>query len=217
MCVWSRKKETRVVTQTTDATFNTFAPGCTAGQWLSLRIPKENSVRREYFIRSGYYLRYLTTMSIAKVAWRRWDKRNISTEHWQDKPQVLGGQYVRLPLRLPQTAHGLSWEWTQTSAMWDRRLSAGAINGPCSLQTDTNPLQPSGHYTYRTVVTICTASLAFTNSTFAHTVCLCVDLRTVIIIIIIIIVIIIITIIMIEETENSLICTFPDSDRSSLW
>ena len=29
-----------------------------------------------------------------------------------------------------------------------------------------NPLQPSGHYMYRTVVTICTTSLAFNNSTF---------------------------------------------------
>jgi len=38
-----------------------------------------------------------------------------------------------------------------------------------------------------------------------------------IIIIIIIIFIIITTIIMIGETETSLICTFPDSVRSSLW
>ena len=33
---------------------------------------------------------------------------------------------------------------------------------------------PSGHYMYRTVVTICTASLTFNNSTFCpHTVYLC--------------------------------------------
>jgi len=39
----------------------------------------------------------------------------------------------------------------------------------------------SGHYMYRTVVTICTASLTFNNSTFRpHTVFMlfCVDLRT---------------------------------------
>ena len=77
---------------------------------------------------------------------------------------------------------------------------------------------------YSPVVSICTASLAFTNSTFAHTVCLfCTDMRTVIIIIIviiiinIIIIIVIIIIIIIGETENSLIRTFPDSARSPLW
>ena len=39
----------------------------------------------------------------------------------------------------------------------------------------------SGHYMYRTVVTICTASLTYTNSTFCPTHCIyvfCVDLRT---------------------------------------
>jgi hypothetical protein len=39
----------------------------------------------------------------------------------------------------------------------------------------------SGHYMYRTVVTICTASLTFTNSTFCPHSCIyvfCVDLRT---------------------------------------
>ena len=40
----------------------------------------------------------------------------------------------------------------------------------------------SGHYMYRTVVTICTASLTFSNSTFCPTRCIyvfCVDLRTI--------------------------------------
>ena len=44
-----------------------------------------------------------------------------------------------------------------------------------------NPLNPSGHYMYRTVVTISTASLTFTILRSAHTVFLCVfcvDLRT---------------------------------------
>jgi hypothetical protein len=37
-----------------------------------------------------------------------------------------------------------------------------------------NPLKPSGHYMYRTVVTICTTSLTFTNSTFCpHSVFMC--------------------------------------------
>ena len=37
-----------------------------------------------------------------------------------------------------------------------------------------NPLKPSGHYMYRTVVTICTASLTFNNSSFCpHTVFMC--------------------------------------------
>ena len=37
-----------------------------------------------------------------------------------------------------------------------------------------NPLKPSGHYMYRTVVTICTASLTFNNSTFCpHSVFTC--------------------------------------------
>jgi len=39
----------------------------------------------------------------------------------------------------------------------------------------------SGHYMYRTVVIICTASLTFTNSTFCPHSCIyvfCVDLRT---------------------------------------
>jgi hypothetical protein len=37
-----------------------------------------------------------------------------------------------------------------------------------------NPLPPSGHYMYRTVVTICTASLTFNNSTFCpHRVFMC--------------------------------------------
>jgi hypothetical protein len=38
----------------------------------------------------------------------------------------------------------------------------------------TNTLKPSGHYMYRTVVTICTASLTFNNSTFCpHRVFMC--------------------------------------------
>ena len=37
-----------------------------------------------------------------------------------------------------------------------------------------NPLKSSGHYMYRTVVTICTASLTFTILRSAHTVYLCV-------------------------------------------
>ena len=40
---------------------------------------------------------------------------------------------------------------------------------------------PSGHYMYRPLVTICTASLTFSNSTFCPTQCICVfcvDLRT---------------------------------------
>jgi len=37
-----------------------------------------------------------------------------------------------------------------------------------------NPLKPSGHYMYRKVVTICTASLTFNNSTFCpHSVFMC--------------------------------------------
>jgi len=46
---------------------------------------------------------------------------------------------------------------------------------------DLTLLKPSGHYMYSTVVTICTASLTFTNSTFCPTQCIyvfCVDLRT---------------------------------------
>ena len=44
-----------------------------------------------------------------------------------------------------------------------------------------NRLNPGGHYMYRTVVTICTASLTFSNSTFCPHSCIyvfCVDLRT---------------------------------------
>jgi len=37
-----------------------------------------------------------------------------------------------------------------------------------------SPLKPSGHYMYRTAVTICTASLTFKNSTFClHNVFMC--------------------------------------------
>jgi hypothetical protein len=37
-----------------------------------------------------------------------------------------------------------------------------------------NPLKPSGHYMYHTVVTVCTTSLTFNNSTFCpHTVFMC--------------------------------------------
>jgi len=42
-------------------------------------------------------------------------------------------------------------------------------------------LKPSGHYMYRTVVTICTTGLTFTNSTFCPHSCIyvfCVDLST---------------------------------------
>jgi len=44
----------------------------------------------------------------------------------------------------------------------------------------SNPLKPSGYYMYRTVVTICTASLTFNNSTFYpnSVFMFCVDLRT---------------------------------------
>ena len=39
---------------------------------------------------------------------------------------------------------------------------------------NADPLQPSGHYMYRTGVTICTASLTFTNCSFCpHSVCMC--------------------------------------------
>ena len=39
---------------------------------------------------------------------------------------------------------------------------------------EISPLKPSGHYMYRTVVTICTASLTFNNSTFCpHSVFMC--------------------------------------------
>jgi hypothetical protein len=37
-----------------------------------------------------------------------------------------------------------------------------------------NPINPNGHYMYRTVVTICTASLTFTILRSAQTVYLCV-------------------------------------------
>jgi hypothetical protein len=47
------------------------------------------------------------------------------------------------------------------------------ICDPCTItdqlrvaSININPLQPSGHHMYRTVVTICTTSLAFNNSTF---------------------------------------------------
>jgi len=48
----------------------------------------------------------------------------------------------------------------------------------CAVRTKclriNNPLKPSGHYMYRPVVTICTTSLTFTDSTFCpHSVFLC--------------------------------------------
>ena len=43
-----------------------------------------------------------------------------------------------------------------------------------NIQKDLIALEPSGHYMYRTVVTICTASLTFNNSTFCpHSVFMC--------------------------------------------
>jgi hypothetical protein len=43
-----------------------------------------------------------------------------------------------------------------------------------SVEALLNPLKPSGHYMYRTVVTICTASLTINNSTFCpHSVFTC--------------------------------------------
>jgi len=68
-----------------------------------------------------------------------WDKRNMSMEHWPGKPQVLEDNTSDCHFVYHKIAHGLSWEWTQASAMWDRRLPAWA-NGPCSLPTDMNPL-----------------------------------------------------------------------------
>ena len=48
---------------------------------------------------------------------------------------------------------------------------AGTIFG---MSNSRNPLKPSGHYMYRTVVTICTASLTFSSSTFCpHSVFMC--------------------------------------------
>ena len=44
----------------------------------------------------------------------------------------------------------------------------------CNTRYSSNPLKPSGHYMYRTVVTICTASLTFSSSTFCpHSVFMC--------------------------------------------
>ena len=48
---------------------------------------------------------------------------------------------------------------------------ASSLNGGT---VTPNPLKPSGHCMYRTVVTICTTSLTFTNSTFCpHSVFMC--------------------------------------------
>jgi len=86
MCVWSRNKEMPIIRDkhcyehvTTDAILLPLLLAAPHGAYFgwagrlsdSLRIPKEISVRREYCTRSGYYLRYLTTLSVAKIAWRR--------------------------------------------------------------------------------------------------------------------------------------------------
>ena len=55
-----------------------------------------------------------------------------------------------------------------------RNMSGLYSLSPANPRCTINPLKPSGHYMYRTVVTICTASLTFTTLRSAHTVYLCV-------------------------------------------
>ena len=57
--------------------------------------------------------------------------------HWQGRTEVLRYKPVPLPLCPPQISHGLTWDWTRTSAVGDRLLSAWAKARP-ALYRDNN-------------------------------------------------------------------------------
>jgi len=145
MGVCSRSKESRVVTHTADATFNTFAPGCTAVHWLSLRIPKVTSVRREYCIRSVYYRRYMTTLSVAKIAWLRCEINGISvrsTDRANPKYSDCHSVYHKPPMDCPG----------------NELRPPRCETGDCLLEPPMDPVFYKLTRTpYSPVVTICTA------------------------------------------------------------
>ena len=92
--------------------------------------------------------------------------------------------------KLPTGSSSSRWHCSRLTARW------GLVRPACSRQADflllsawlkwlhiftINPLKPTGHSMYRTVVTIYTTSLTFNNSTFCPHSCIyvfCVDLRT---------------------------------------
>ena len=137
-------------------------------------IPKEISVRREYCIRSGYYLCYLMTLSVAKIVWRMCEMNGTSVR--STGGTILTGQ-------TPSTLRSI--RPNATSSIKPPVDCPGNQLGPPRCEAGDYLFEPPkepGLYKqtrtlYSPVVTICTASLTFTNCVLP-TQCVCVDLRT---------------------------------------
>jgi hypothetical protein len=71
----------------------------------------------------------------------------------------------------------LQWHIKLSNMTYSGLIYSGLCTGRTGIRflvSNFNPLKPSGHYMYRTVVTICTTSLTLQNSTFCpHSVFMC--------------------------------------------
>jgi hypothetical protein len=139
------------------------------GEWLQARSCT-NTYSEKYNVTHGHYF--------------VWPISSASSLR-SSRPRIGGRRAGSVCTYSEPTGSG-KWCWWNGTLSLDKCVR---LQYPCSGDEASwvfgaffrNPLQPSGHYMYRTVVTICTTSLTLANSTFCPHSCIyvfCVDLRT---------------------------------------